>query len=150
MKTLKLQIHQACIDKVEERIQSIQNLLKEVQGAANNETKSSAGDKYETGRAMAHLETEKLAPQLKEAQKQREILSSIKPNKTYTEAQSGSLVKTKNGLFYISVGLGKITVYDTIVFAISPISPIGQLLLNKKPDDSYSFNGVQNQIEYIY
>lgn len=150
MQDLKPVIHKACLEKVDSRIHSIQELLKEIQGAANSETKSSAGDKYETGRAMAHLETEKLMPQLLEAKKQKEILLSINPTKEHKKIQSGSLVKTKTGLFYISVGLGKIELENNSIFVLSPISPIGQLLINKKAGDNYTFNGLNNLIQAIY
>ena len=61
----------------------------------------------------------------------------------------GSLIKTNSGLFYISIGLGKVTIENKTIFVISAISPIGKLLLNKKEKDSFSFNGNQYHIKEI-
>ena len=126
---------------VESKINAIQNSLNEAQEGANNETKSSAGDKHETGRAMAQLETEKLTTQLSEALKLEQTLSRLDPEEKHHQARLGSLVITNNGNFYISVSIGKIELDEKVYFAISTISPIGKLLLTKKEKESFSFNG---------
>ncbi|MCK7553750.1 hypothetical protein MKQ70_01525 [Chitinophaga sedimenti] len=41
---------------IKDRIATTQLAIDNAQEAANNEGKSSAGDKYETGRAMGHLQ----------------------------------------------------------------------------------------------
>ena len=65
--SFKIKLHHYCESIVEEQLSGIIAALKDAQEGANNETKSSAGDKHETGRAMAQLETEKLNTQLNEA-----------------------------------------------------------------------------------
>ena len=47
------------------------------QEAANEEGKSSVGDKYETGRAMMQIERDKAAQQLDEALKLKNIIDQI-------------------------------------------------------------------------
>jgi hypothetical protein len=54
---------------VHQRIASAEEAIRMAQESANQEGKSSAGDKYETGRAMAQLEIEKASGQLAEANK---------------------------------------------------------------------------------
>lgn len=146
---LKNILFQKCEDLVAQKIAVIKNSLNEVQKAANNETKSSAGDKHETGRAMAQLETEKLSNQLSEALKLKQVLNQIKPEQEHHLVGLGSLVFTNNGNFFLSVSLGKIELKEKNYFAISTLSPMGQLLLTKKEKESFSFNGKSYLIEAI-
>jgi transcription elongation GreA/GreB family factor len=146
---IKIKLFGICKDLVTQKIADIRDLLNEVQEAANNETKSSAGDKHETGRAMAQLETEKLSTQLADALKLAQTLSKINPKSTHQLIGLGSLVITSNGNFYISVSLGKIEIDNKTYFSISNASPIGKLLLTKKEKDSFSFNNKTYVIENI-
>lgn len=145
----KLLIHQKCLEIVEGSILAIKLAIQEAQDAANNETKSSAGDKHETGRAMAQLETEKLSAQLNEALKLSQVFAQLNPNQKNKQITIGSLVFTNNGYFYIAVSLGKIEVEQETIYVISPVSPIGKLLLTKKEKDSFSLNGLTYVIERI-
>lgn len=147
--SLKNKIHQHCINIINKQIAKVKLALNNAQEGANNETKSSAGDKHETGRAMAQLETEKLSTQLN---KNEQLLTQLFKIDTSAQLQKigvGSLVKTNNGLFYIAIGLGKINIEEESVFVISTQSPIGKLLLNKKEKVSFSFNNVFYSIEKI-
>lgn len=58
---IKLKLHQQAIEMANKRVDELKVALVDVQDAANNETKSTAGDKHETAKAMAQLETEKLS-----------------------------------------------------------------------------------------
>ena len=146
---IKIQLHQKCSAIIELRIAELKSIIQEAQIAANNETKSSAGDKHETGRAMAQLETEKLIGQLSEILKTQTTLEKINPDKNNDTIFVGSLVTTNNGVFYISVGIGKIKVNTNSYFVISPISPIGKLLMGLKSKDTFSFNGKSYVIEAV-
>lgn len=134
---------------VDARILELKTILQEAQDAANNETKSSAGDKHETSRAMAQLETEKLTTQLSDALNLKETLSKINTKETTNQIVLGSVVFTNNRNFYVSVSLGKLEIEQDQFFAISPQSPIGKLLLTKKEKDSFSLNGINYVIERI-
>ncbi len=139
--SIKMALHQRCLELAEERIASLQHILKEAQQAANNETKSSAGDKHETGRAMAQLETEKLTAQLSEALNIKQNLTQINPTNTNNTVVLGSVVYTNKGNFYIAASIGKVSIENEVFFAISPASPIGKLLLTKKEKEIFSLNG---------
>ena len=52
-------LYELCCTYADSRIRVAQEAIQQAQQAANMEEKSTAGDKYETGRAMAHLEKEK-------------------------------------------------------------------------------------------
>lgn len=140
MAYIKKQLHTLCLAFVEQRIATAAQAIQSAQASANEETKSSAGDKYETGRAMAQLEIEKNSTQLAEAQRLRQILLQINPERKSETIQSGSLVITSQGNFYITIPAGQFTIDGEAYFAISPTSPIAQKLLGLKSGDQFSFN----------
>ncbi len=142
MTDIKHEIHAACLELVEQKIITAQQLLDGAQESANSDTKSSAGDKYETGRAMAQLERDKAASQMEQALLMKKALFSLNTDKKYEEIQIGSVVKTNHGIFYISIALGEIKITDSKekIFAISSAAPIGKLLMHKSAGDQLSFN----------
>ncbi len=73
-----------------------------------SETKSSAGDKYETGRSMMQLEQAKNRSFLLEAQQVKEELLKIETKSTSDKVRIGSPVETNKGNYYISVGISKV------------------------------------------
>jgi len=139
--SVKQALHQRCLAIAEERIVALQDIIRETQSAANNETKSSSGDKHETGRAMAQLEIEKLTAQLSELRNIKQNLTQIKPTITGNKVVLGSLVYTNNGNFYIAASIGKVSLENDSFFAVSPASPIGKILLTKKEKESFTLNG---------
>ena len=138
---IKAKLYQKCMEYVEKRIMTAQNAMEEAQRAANEETKSSAGDKFETGRAMMQLERDKNAAQLMEAIKLKNILKQINYNKSPSAIQPGSLIKSSQGTYFIAISLGKVQVEGHQFFVISAQSPIGQQLLGKELAEEINFNG---------
>ena len=120
--------------------------IAESREAANSDTKSSVGDKYETIREMMQAEIERLGQQVDEVAKLREGLYAVEGAMPGTEATLGSLVKTNRATYFLAVGLGKVTVGGVEVFVISTASPIGQLLLGKSIGNEIVFNGLTQQI----
>lgn len=108
-----------------------------MQTSANNETKSSAGDKYETGRAMAQLEIAKNSIQLTEALGLRQKLALLGEKKITETVQTGSLVMTSRGNFYLAIPAGSCEIDGTTYFAISADSPVGSKLIGLKSGDSF-------------
>jgi len=123
--------------------------LASVNEAANNETKSTAGDKHETAKAMMQLEQEKLSKQLAILNLQLNDLQKIDVTKKHSVISNGSLVKTNNGMLFIGVGLGKIKVNETDVVAISFLSPLASLLIGKKNNDTVKLNEISFTISDI-
>jgi hypothetical protein len=78
MNHLKEQLWMQCQKIVEDRLATAQQAMDAAQQSANQEEKSSAGDKYETGRAMAQLERDKAATQVEENKKMLTVLRQIK------------------------------------------------------------------------
>jgi len=130
-----------CVEKeLSSKIERIQIQFDELQKSLTNETKSSAGDKHETGRAMAQLEQEKLSKALTQMTQLRNALSKVKPDENHSVVQYGSLVQTSKGYFFFSIGLGQIKVEDQEVFCMTATSPLGQKLLGKSKGDTIQMN----------
>ncbi len=144
----KQELLEQCKNYVDQRLQRIQKTISDIQESLTSETKSSAGDKHETGRAMLQLEREKAGQQLSEVQKLQEILAkiTIAPSKNI---RLGSLVSTSQGSYFLSISVGKVTIENTSYFAIATNSPIGTLLLGKTVGDTFNFNGNEISIKRV-
>jgi hypothetical protein len=147
--TLKEKTYQTCIGIVQQKIDVLQKNLHDLTDSAGNETKRTAGDKHETALAMLQIEQENNSRQLKEALQQKSILEKIVPQLQTEMVVRGSLVHSNKGVFYISLGLGKVKVEDEIIFAVSPNAPLGKLLLMKKTGETFIFNQTEYTINSI-
>lgn len=135
-----------CQSYVKQRISTARQAMEAAQESANAEEKSSAGDKYETGRAMAQLERDRHAQLLAEAQKLESELARLNIDKEYVTVQPGSLVRTNRGLFFISISAGKLTLDGTDYFAVSAASPIATAMAGRKAGETAAFNNLTYQI----
>lgn len=147
--TIKQDLYQQCEHLLEDRLAQIQNHIADIQESLNSETKSSAGDKHETGRAMLQLEREKAGYQLAEVERLKTILSMTSTEHRPGKIGLGSLVFTSKAHYFISLSLGALLVDDQTFYAISTKTPIGQLLLGKQVGDQLSFNGHSFVIEQV-
>lgn len=135
-----------CTDIASEKVKALEDELVSMRKAVQTESKSTAGDKHETGRAMIHLEQEKLHQQLAEAQQLLAELAQINPEHNFSTIQKGALIKTDRTTFYMAVGLGKITIDGKDVFVISSQSPIGKQMLGKRAGENFNMNGTEYAI----
>ncbi|WP_316745109.1 3-oxoacyl-ACP synthase [Pedobacter antarcticus] len=140
MEDLKTALYRACLDFIHQRIQTAETALEQAREASNDDTKSSAGDKFETTREMMQQDISRNKSLLADAQQNLQMLESLHDVPVSPQVKNGSLVYTDNGIFYISISAGLIKLDDFQAFAISAVSPIGQLLLGKKEGDDFSFN----------
>ena len=138
---LKEALYNNCKEFVEKRLQNVEEVISSNQRALQTETKSSAGDKHETGRAMLQLEMEKAGQQLAGITQMKEILAKIDFSKTSKNAHLGSIVYTDKANYFLSISAGHLTIENTNYFAVSVSSPIGKLLLGKQKGEAISFNG---------
>jgi transcription elongation GreA/GreB family factor len=138
---MKDQLYQLCLNFVEQRIATAQEALKQAQEASTDDTKSSAGDKFETGREMAQQDINRNKQLLVDAQQQKAILQSLKDVRAGGTVRNGSLVNSDSGNFYISISAGQLQLNDEVYFAISAASPIGKLFIGKSIGDRVTFNG---------
>ena len=146
----KPQLHQACIAMLEARIIRLQQAIAHAQQAASDDTKSSAGDKFETSREMMKLEIDKNSTQLSQALLMLKHLQGLRPSVTMKEVAFGSLVHTNEGVYYFCVSLGKVMLDDKVLcFALSMVSPIGKALQGRKAGDTVTFMGRKVAIEAV-
>ncbi|XRE43194.1 hypothetical protein ACIVBQ_001398 [Tenacibaculum discolor] len=148
---IKEELYKQCELYVNKRLQTVEETITSHQKALQSETKSSAGDKHETGRAMLQLEMEKASQQLSGIAQMKETLAKINTDTTSKVAHLGSVVTTTSAInYFISVSVGMLIVKEKKYFAISPSSPIGRLILGKKEGESFEFNGAKNTIKEIF
>lgn len=150
MQKLKQTLFNLCLEFIEQRISTAETALEQAREASNDDTKSSAGDKYETSREMMQQDIDRNKRLLMDAQENMRVLRAVEINtEKFDRVKHGSLVRTNQGMFYISVSAGHLVADGKDVFAISPASPIGKLMLEKKKDDSFDFNGKGYKIEEL-
>ena len=149
MKELKKELHRLCVNYVQNRIDTVTQAIDAAQQAANEETKSSAGDKYETGRAMMQQDTDRNRAQLTEANKLMVALNQINTDFSSETALPGSLVITNNGKFYLAISAGTLLLDGETYFAVSPGSPIGLKLKGQKAGAEFSLNDKPYQVERV-
>ena len=149
MTNLKEALFQQCVAHVNMRLQTIQTIISSHQKALSSETKSSAGDKHETGRAMLQIETEKAGQQLAAVQQMQQTLAKINSSKPSTKIALGSVIKTSSTCYFLSISAGKLKDKETVYFAISSSSPIGKLLVGKKAEDTFTWNGKEITIDHV-
>jgi len=147
---IKRKLHEACMDFVNKRIKNAEEAIVSNQEAANEETKSSSGDKYTTGRAMMQREVENLSVQLNEARKLEEILINMNPTISHDEVKKGALVHTTQGDYYIAVSAGQLKIDGDTYFAVTPASPIGTKMAGLKAGDSFELNNKKIKIKEIH
>ncbi|RYX87185.1 3-oxoacyl-ACP synthase [bacterium] len=143
---IKQQLYKLVAEQILNRINDAETAITEARKASENDTKSSAGDKYETGRAMMQQEIDLNARQLLEARKLQALLQQINSDTKHEVAQTGSLVTTNQGDFYLAVGSGALFIDGKKYFAISAASPIGLKLKGKKAGESFMLNGKEIKI----
>jgi transcription elongation GreA/GreB family factor len=144
--TLKNEAYNYCGQFVSERLGRIQSQIKELETALTSETKSSAGDKHETGRAMIQLEREKLGQQLSELEKTQQLLSKVPKDRKSQLVGLGNLVITDSFTYYIAISAGEYKNSKNSVYCISAATPIGKLIYGKAVGDTFHFNGKTSTI----
>ena len=141
MSNIKQQLYNQCVAYVQSCMAAAEDAYKDAEKASNDDTKSSAGDKYETGRAMMQQEKDRNTIQVNEANKLMVALTAISTKGNSDKIESGSVVITDNNQFYIAISAGSLVVDGKTYFAVSPASPIVMKMIGKKAGDSFEVNG---------
>ncbi len=143
---LKYQLHEQCTQLLAIRLDSIQKTIKDLDTSLREETKNTSGDKHHTGRAMLQIEREKAGNQLREIENVLRLLDRVSIEDNSAIAKLGSIIKTNQANFFLSISVGKLEVGDTIYLGVAPISPIGRNLLGKEKGEQFNFNGTVYKI----
>ena len=131
---------------VKEKLLLLKGQITSINQSKSSATKSTAGDKHETGRAMMDRDLAMAEAQKAKAQKQMLDIESMLGFSRSRTVKNGSLVNTTKGRFLIGVALGKVETDFGLCFAISQASPMGSLLFGKKEGDTVELNGMDIQI----
>lgn len=134
---------------LQERAEALKAALATTLEARNSDTKSSAGDKHEVGRAMVQQELDQLEGRSAVARSMQKELDRVVPDQQHDRVGFGSLVMTDQGVFFIAIALGAIEVGDGTYFAISAASPMGRTLLGKRTGEVAVLNGRSIRIEEV-
>ncbi len=134
---------------LQDKIDIYQDLIDSLTEDAQNDAKSSAGDKHETTLSKLHIEQEKIANKLKEALEQQVILSKLDSEQISDNVVLGSLVKTNHLTVLVATALPKITIDNQTIFAISPQSPLGVQMMHKTINSEFMVNNVAYKILQI-
>jgi len=148
-KDFKPRVHTHCLRLINTRLHDVREALRILKESAEGESKSSMGDKYETGRAMIHLEIEKQDAALHNLLQMQGALNNIDPMKQVSLIQPGVLTKTNHGWLYLATGLGKVTVDDVDVMVVSPVAPVVKALRQALESGEGEVNGRVYQLTVI-
>jgi len=135
-------------DKISQKILTFENLIAETR-ASSNDTKSSMGDKYETGREMLQQEINNIQRQLNESLNQNAFLQKLS-TESCSKVQNGALVETDKGLFFVSASVGEIVFENTKIMTISNESPLAKAMFGKKMEEMFSINNIRQTIKNIW
>ncbi|NJM26706.1 MAG: 3-oxoacyl-ACP synthase [Bacteroidia bacterium] len=137
---LKAALLALCGDKLREKEASILEAMRQAREALGSETKSTAGDKHETGRAMIQLEQEQLSQQLAVATESIRQLQRIRVDESSQRAGPGALIETSTGTYLVATGLGRLDYEGGVYFAVAPHAPIALAFAGRWPGDTIVFN----------
>jgi transcription elongation GreA/GreB family factor len=141
MQVSKVEIHQTILHILSESIIQATRDYDLAKESRDSDTKSSAGDKFETGREMMQREMDKISASIDQSKNQLNFLSKINLNRPYSIVDLGCLIITDQDIYYISIGLGKVEINAELIYAISLDSPIGQIFKGKRVGDILEFRG---------
>ncbi len=147
-KKFKKQVIAQCQEVVRERLALLAEELDYLLQDISEDTKSSAGDKFETTREMVNAERQQLYGRVEDLNKMLATLTTLPPG-AGAEVDFGNLVQTNKNWLLIAVSLGPVEVAGEQVLVISPQAPLGQEFMGKKENDKISFNKMNYQIASI-
>lgn len=139
-----------CSFLLKKRIFNLNNAMQDSQESANNQEKSSAGDKYEISRAMGQIDRDMYAYQLLEVEKDMTLLTNLETDKINQVIKPGSVFEINSQLIFAAIGLGSILVNNISILVISYKSPLYEQLKFKAIGDRVIFKNENHQIENIF
>ena len=125
MKNLKDLLFDHCENNINSKLKNYLKIDQELFKSLNEETKSSAGDKHETTRAMIQIEREKNSNRIKEIERLKKnlvLVKSVKPNNL--NVKIGSIIFTTTKNYFISISSEIYKSNTNKIYCISPNSPM--------------------------
>ena len=149
MKNIKELICDELIFIQKQKIKSLELLINSTKESRDTANKSSAGDKHETSRAKIQTEIDNYSRQLNLAINNLHVIEQLDNSKKYNLVTQGSLINTDNGIFFISIGIGKLEIKSNNYFIISLLSPIGSVMKGLSKNETFLFRGIKYSIKSI-
>jgi transcription elongation GreA/GreB family factor len=149
MLSVKEQIKNVLLGILNIREDEALKAIESARESRDSDTKSSAGDKHETARAMVQIELDKAEVQLGKILHQKEELMKLAIQKEYKKVEVGSLVYTNQENYFFSIAYGKLVINNEIFYVISLASPLGMALNNKAVGDRVQFQGREILVERV-
>ena len=149
MKNIKKLICDELIFIQKQKIKSLELLINSTKESRDTANKSSAGDKHQTSRAKIQTEIDNYSRQLDLSLNNLHLIEQIDNSKKYNLVTQGSIVTTDNGVFFISIGIGKLEIRSNNYFIISLLSPIGSVMKGLSKNETFTFRGIKYSIKNI-
>ncbi len=146
---IKKELLSYCLRQIEGRLEETTFAIQQAQEAIESETKSSAGDKYETSREMIQQDLNRYHTQLLQSKKDWVVLQKME-TEIKEKVEIGAIVVTDKVTYFMAVSLGQQRVEGMSFMVISPSSPIGKLLLGREVGDQIVFNGTKQSITAVF
>ncbi|NEN25490.1 GreA/GreB family elongation factor [Cryomorpha ignava] len=146
MSKIKEALSSAMLHILNQRIDESKAAIDSAIESRNTATKSSAGDKHETGRALMQIEIDNQKKQVANSILLKSTLAQIPLDTNTHTIDFGSLVETSQGFFYLSVSLGKVELSGGVYFTVSPSTPLAQALIGAKLGDTITFQNRSYEI----
>ena len=135
---------------VRDALNRLQADMAALQESRQADTKSSAGDKHETARAMMDQELQQLNQRREKALRNQSELQQL-TDAPCEVAERGAVVETERIIYFISISFGKLPVEGVkSVYALSPVSPAAQAMLGKRAGECFEINGARHAILSVY
>lgn len=146
----KLALLAECRKYVNQRIENARQAIASANDAAAADTKSSAGDKFETTREMMQQELNRHRQLLADAERMEQALDNLDIRPHTGPAKLGSLIETDRGTFFLAIGLGQLQIGGISYWIISPASPLGQRFVGLNAGEQVSFNNTAYGISAVW
>ncbi|MBK1440501.1 3-oxoacyl-ACP synthase [Parapedobacter sp. ISTM3] len=145
----KIALLDACKAYVDQRTANALQAIASASDAAADDTKSSAGDKFETTREMMQQELNRHQQLLTDAQRMAKVLADLDVRIHTEPVKLGSVVETNHGMFFIAVSVGQLQIDGTTYRVISSASPLGQRLIGLNAGEAITFNGTAYRVTHV-
>jgi transcription elongation GreA/GreB family factor len=132
------------------KIAEVEASVEALDESGEGETKSSAGDKYETSREMMNQERAKFDKVLQDLGTQLKMLKSLDLDKTHKVVELGCVVGVTGLTLFISIPFGKLKVEGKELFAVSAKSPVAQMMMGKRTGDKFELNKKVLEIKDLF
>jgi len=128
---------------------SIQEEIKTLNLEIASETKSSAGDKFETSRELMNQSLNQLQSNLNSILEKINAIEQIKKVSLSDRIGFGSLVFTETKTFLFGIAHGSFNFQDNTIYLLSLNSPLAKAFVGKRVNDIIGFHSAKYLIKKI-